>query len=100
MNETGFRNWLENIDMKDAAQTRDNLSRCKRVENSLSQYYHTETSLDSEYSKDNLESVIDFLNASNTDIPFKIINLPSNKAGLSSLKTAVRKYRKFKQTER
>lgn len=100
MNETGFRNWLENVDMRDAAQTSDNLSRCKRVENSLSQYYQTNIALDSEYSKDKLESVIDFLNINNTGIQFNTINLPNKKDGLSSLKTAVKKYRTYKQSER
>ena len=88
MQDEDFREWLEIVDKRPLPQVRDNISRIKRVEDSLN------LNLDTEYINEQCESVLNKLDLSNAEF-LKTVNLPTDIAGLSSLKTAVRKYVKF-----
>lgn len=95
MREDDFSNWLINVDGRDIRQMRDNVSRANRVENALSVYLKETINLDQEYYKDICASILEKLSFEySTKIP-STINLPKDKNGLSSLRTAVSKYIKF-----
>ncbi|MEC1771939.1 hypothetical protein [Schinkia azotoformans] len=95
MRETEFFDWLINVDGRDIRQTRDNVSRARRVENSLSMYLKRSVNLDDEYSKDKCSSILEMLSFEYSPRIPEAINLPRNKNGLSSLRTAIKKYIKF-----
>lgn len=95
MRDYEFANWLTNIDGRDKRQTSDNVSRARRIEEALTEYLRSGINLDAEYQKDKCTSVLEMLS---TDYASKIpasINLPKDKNGLSSLRTAINKYIKF-----
>lgn len=85
MLDNAFRDWLDQIDRRSLPQIRDNISRVRRVEKEMS------VNIDSEYSSNRCERIIDILDVSNPDL-HNYPDLPKDKAGLSSLKTAIRKY--------
>ena len=90
-----FSEWLIGADGRDKRQTSDNVSRVKRVENALSEYLGTTVDLDTEYQKDKCNNVLEMLsNDFRPQIP-NSINLPYDKNGLSSLRTAINKYISF-----
>jgi len=93
MQETAFRDWLETIDNRPLPQLRDNLARTRRVEDNF------EANLDIEYESNRCENIIKMLDISNIGFN-KSINLPTDKNGLASLKTAVRKYVKFRDWQK
>lgn len=95
MRDNEFAAWLLNVDGRDKRQTSDNVSRARRVEEALSDYLGSDINLDGEYQKDKCASILEMLSF---DYASKIpvhINLPRDKNGLSSLKTAINKYIKF-----
>lgn len=85
MLDNAFRDWLEKIDGRALPQIRDNISRIRRVEKEMS------LNIDSEYSSNRCERIIEILDVSNPAL-HNYSDLPQDKAGLSSLKTAIRKY--------
>lgn len=87
MQDDAFENWLRNIDSRPIAQIRDNLSRARRVEREM------RLNLDTEYHKDRCEMILNLLNIDNPSVLSS--KLPYEMTGLSSLKTAIRKYVKF-----
>lgn len=89
MQDDSFGNWLKNVDDRPLPQIRDNLARTRRVE------YELQLDLDEEYQNGRCESVLDTLDVTNSVFLSKT-SLPTDMAGLSSLKTAVRKYVKFR----
>ena len=93
MQDEAFRDWLGIIDKRPLPQIRDNIARARRVENGL------DVNLDTEYRNGRCESVLDRLDISNIGF-FKKVNLPTDRAGLASLKTAVRKYVKFRDSQK
>lgn len=95
MDENGFENWLVMVDERDMRQTSDNISRAKRVENAISDYLKREVRLEDEYIKDKCASILEMISYEySSSIPASI-NLPKDKNGLSSLRTAINKYIKF-----
>ena len=95
MRENAFYDWLLSVDGRDIRQTRDNVSRARRVENSLTEYLQKPVRLEEEYNQDRCASILENLSIeSAVKIPVTI-NLPKDKNGLSSLRTAVNKYIKF-----
>ncbi|MDR3053947.1 MAG: hypothetical protein LBU53_00870 [Zoogloeaceae bacterium] len=88
MKDELFRKWLESVDRRPIAQVRDNIARVRRIEQEM------RNNLDIEYGKDCCVSVIEDLNVDNTHL-LNQTRLPRKMEGLSSLKTAVRKYVKF-----
>ena len=89
MQDTAFSNWLEQIDGRPLPQLRDNIARVRRVEKGMS------VNIDSEYLNNRCESILEFLDIGNPAL-YSNPDLPKDKAGLSSLKTAIRKYVSFK----
>ena len=83
-----FTEWLGNIDRRPLRQIRDNTARINRVESCLC------VNLETEYSNDECESILEKLVTSNADF-LKTVDLPTDMAGLSSLKTSVRKFVKY-----
>lgn len=88
------------MDGRDVKQMRDNVSRAKRVENALSDYLNKVVNLDQEYHKDKCAIVLEMLSMEYTTKIPSAINLPKDKNGLSSLRTAVNKYVKFCEYEK
>jgi hypothetical protein len=94
MRKEEFGNWLEFSNGRDKAQTSDNVSRADRVEREL------HVNLDTECQKNRCENVLNQLTVDARAKMPESINLPRDGRGLSSLKTAVRKYVKFYFNER
>lgn len=95
MKDIEFANWLMDVDGRDKRQTSDNISRARRVEEAFTEYLGTDLNLDTEYRKDRCNSVLDMLSFEYaSEIP-GTVNLPKDKNGLSSLRTAINKYIKF-----
>lgn len=95
MRDQEFYNWLIDVDGRDKRQASDNVSRARRVENALSEHLRSEINLDAEYRKDKCELVLEMLSFDYANKIPKTINLPKNKDGLSTLRTAINKYVKF-----
>ena len=89
MHDIAFSDWLEQIDGRPLPQLQDNVSRVRRVEKAMS------IDIDSEYSSNRCERIIEILDFNNPAVQSNP-DLPKGKAGLSSLKTAVRKYVHFR----
>lgn len=95
MRSQEFQRWLNEVKGKDSHQVCDIVSRVKRVEKVFSIIREKEVNLDEECIKDQCASIIeDLCIAKRKEIP-KEINLPSNTAGLSQLRTSVRNYVMF-----
>lgn len=95
MRDVEFSNWLIDVDGRDKRQASDNVSRARRVEEALSEYMRSEINLDREYRKDKCASVLEMLSMDYASKIPTTINLPKDKKGLSSLRTAINKYIKF-----
>ncbi len=95
MRDYEFANWLTNIDGRDKRQTSDNVSRARRVEEALSEYLRSNINLDAECQKDKCASVLEMLSLDYSSKVPASINIPKDKNGLSSLRTAINKYIKF-----
>lgn len=95
MRDIEFSNWLIDVDGRDKRQARDNVSRTRRVEEALSEYLGSEINLDAEYKKNKCASVIEMLSMDYASKIPTTINLPKDKNGLSSLRTAINKYIRF-----
>ena len=95
MKNEEFQRWLIEVKGKDSHQVCDNVSRKRRVEKAFSMIRKCEIDLDDECIKDQCASIIEELCiAKRKEMP-KEINLPSNTAGLSQLRTSVRNYVMF-----
>lgn len=88
MKDEAFREWLEKSDKRPLPQIRDNIARVRRVETGLN------VNLDTEYKNGRCESILNMLDISNAEL-LRTVGLPTDMAGLSSLKTSVRKYVMF-----
>ena len=95
MRDDEFSNWLINVDGRDTRQMRDNISRLRRVEQALSEYLKLAVNLDFEFQNDKCAAVLEMLSLDYSNKIPASINLPKDKNGLSSLRTAVNKYIKF-----
>lgn len=95
MRESAFIDWLEIVDGRDVRQTRDNVSRAKRVEHALTEYLQRSVRLEDEFIQDRCASILENLSIESAGIIPVTINLPKDKNGLSSLRTAVNKYIRF-----
>jgi len=93
MQDDAFREWLEKSDKRPLSQIRDNIARVRRIEDGL------DINIDMEYMNRQCEAVLNRLNILNAEY-LKTVNLPTDSAGLSSLKTSVRKYIKFRNSQK
>ena len=87
MQDCLFEEWLRNIDEQPQAQVSDNMSRIRRLEKAG-------WNLDKEYDNDHGASLLKSLVVQNPALAH--CNLPIDSHGLSSLKTAIRKYISFR----
>ena len=94
MRDELFFHFLMNERGKSRKPASDDRSRCRRVERELKRVRGPKFNLDSQYSEDKCESVIDFLEYGNR-AAFSELDLPQTPEGLRSLQSAVRNYVRF-----
>lgn len=92
MQDNAFGAWLKNVDGRPPRQMSDNVARVRRVE-------RAGYNLDTEYEKNRCTDVLNELITGSTLVSSSS-ELPKDCAGLSSLKTAVRKYVSFRDYTR
>ncbi|WP_366923867.1 hypothetical protein MFMK1_000783 [Metallumcola ferriviriculae] len=100
MRNDAFSDWLVYVDGRDKRQTSDNLSRVRRVEEALTEHLKRTINLDDEYNKDRCNLILETISFECSEKIVETVNLPKDKNGLSSLRTAVNKYVKFCDTKK
>lgn len=89
MKDNLFETWLKTVDGRPGRQASDNLSRVRRVE-------RAGCDIDAEYEKDHCASILNSLYP-DTITRLNRLELPADSDGLSSLRTAVKKYVRFRE---
>lgn len=99
MQSSRFRSWLIEVKEKDSHQASDNISRVRRVEKAFSDIWQVEIDIDDEYERDKCEEILSKLSVSARKEFGKEINLPTNTIGISQLKTSLKNYVEFYESD-
>lgn len=99
MQSSRFRSWLIEVKEKDSHQASDNISRVRRIEKAFSDIWQVEIDIDDEYERDKCEEILSKLSVSARKEFGKEINLPTNTTGISQLKTSLKNYVEFYESD-
>lgn len=94
-----FRSWLHKNKTNDRHQISDIISRVNRVEKTYSMLQKRTVNLDEEYRADKCAQILALLCKEERSKIQEDINLPHSTAGLSQLRTALRNYIYFCDSE-
>lgn len=95
MKKDEFKTWLMTVDHRSPAQTSDHISRVKRIEQAFSAADGCTIDVDNECKKDGCNSILDRLTFNSRKEMPADINLPTDRMGISRLKSSLRKYIEF-----
>lgn len=95
MKKEEFREWLITVNQRNAAQTSDHISRVKRIETAFSTLDQHPVDVEMECQKDGCVSIMERLSVTGRKAMPNDINLPSDRLGISRLKSSLRKYIDF-----